>query len=106
MKKLNIVCQALVLSSLLGTVSVPLYAKDNTDMILGNAKNGAKLHAKHCTACHKNEVYTRNDKIVKSLEALSGRVQGCGKQVGANFTHEQAQDVTKYLNSSFYKFKL
>lgn len=95
----------LVALLLLGSASTAIFAKEKSDMVLGNAKNGAKLHAKHCTACHKNEVYTRKVKIVKSLAGLSGRVKACSGQVGANFSREQIQDVTKYLNSSFYKFK-
>jgi cytochrome c2 len=96
----------LITSLLLSSASTSLLAKEKTDMVLGNEKNGAKLHQKYCTACHKNEVYTRKAKTVKSLAGLSGRVKACGGQVGANFSREQAQDVTKYLNSSFYKFKL
>jgi len=101
----NKIYSLLIISFLLGSTSTALFAKEKTDMVLGNVKNGAKLHGKHCTACHKNEVYTRKVKIVKSLEGLSGRVKACSGQVGANFSREQTQDVTKYLNSSFYKFK-
>ena len=90
---------------LLGPVSISAQAKEKTDMILGNEKNGAQLHQKSCTACHKNEVYTRKVKLVKSFPALTGRVKACSSQVGANFTREQTQDVTKYLNSNFYKFR-
>lgn len=101
----RITFRKLITIIILGSISSPVFAAEDKTMVLGNAKNGEKLHTKHCTACHKNEVYTRKNKNVKSFSALAGRVKGCSGQVGANFTREQLQDVTKFLNSSFYKFK-
>lgn len=101
----NILLNTSIFTFLFIILNTNMMAEEKMDMVLGDAKKGAALHTKHCTACHKNEVYTRKVKIVKSLPALTGRVKACSSQVGANFTREQTQDVTKHLNSKFYKFR-
>ena len=74
-------------------------------MLPGDAKNGKALHDKQCTACHDTGVYTRADRKMKNVEAMIGKVQGCIRQTGANLDAGQANDVIKYLDESFYKFK-
>lgn len=80
-------------------------------LLMGDAQHGKALHDRACTRCHVamfgadgSAIYTRPDRIVKSVEGLEMRVAGCSKNTGAGFTPEQIQDVVKYLNDTFYKF--
>ena len=50
-------------------------------------------------------MYTRADHSVKSVEGLIGRVNGCVRQTGAKLDRDQINDLVKYLDESFYKFK-
>ena len=67
--------------------------------------HGEKLHADKCTNCHGTDVYTRENRRVKSLEALSNQVNNCMKgPAKANWTASETNSVVEYLNTKFYKF--
>lgn len=74
-------------------------------LLPGDAAKGKALHDKQCVACHDSKVYTRADRRVKTVEGLIGQVKGCVRQTGAKLDSSQIDDVTKYLDESFYKFK-
>ena len=64
-----------------------------------------KMHDSKCLTCHKTDVYTREDRRVKSLQALSHQVENCMKgPADANWNATETQAVVEYLNSKFYKF--
>jgi hypothetical protein len=66
---------------------------------------GEAPHNQKCMGCHKTEVYTREDRKVKTLHALSNQVQNCMKgAANTEWTNKQTGDVVDYLNSKFYKF--
>lgn len=66
---------------------------------------GKALHDTKCLGCHDSEAYTRKERIVKSLSALSKRVEICSKQAAkANWDGKQIESVVDYLDTSYYKF--
>ena len=77
----------------------------NAALLPGDGVRGKDLHAQQCTACHGSEVYTRPNRNVKTVEGLIGQVNGCVRQTGAKFDRDQVNDIVKYLDDSFYKFK-
>ena len=74
-------------------------------LLPGDAAKGKAVHDKQCSACHDTGMYTRADRSVKSVEGLIGRVNGCVRQTGAKLDRDQINDLVKYLDESFYKFK-
>lgn len=70
----------------------------------GEAESGEKLHKKHCTACHDTKVYTREQRSIKSIEGLTGRVKLCNQQIGLKLQKSELDDIIAYLNKAFYKF--
>lgn len=74
-------------------------------LLPGNAAQGKALADKHCVACHDSSVYTRANRRIKSVEGLIGQVNGCVRQTGAKLDRDQVNDLVKYLDDSFYKFK-
>lgn len=80
-------------------------------MLLGDATNGKAVHDAKCMGCHAaqfndpTKVYTRNNRTVKTVEGLMKRVEFCSKQIGANLSEKELDDIIKYLNDSFYKFE-
>lgn len=103
--KKNKLILVLFTTTLLGSASMSVLAVSDTTMTLGDAGAGARLHEKNCTKCHTTSVYSRKVKIVRSYEALIGRVKACSQQTGVSFSRKQLQDVTEYLNHNFYKFQ-
>lgn len=80
-------------------------------LMLGDSENGKAIHDAKCMGCHVaqfkdgSKVYTRANHTVNSIEGLLKRVEFCSKQTGANLSDKEINDVVKYLNESFYKFK-
>jgi len=65
----------------------------------------ASLHDSKCLTCHSTSVYTSDERKVKSLSALAQRVNMCAKGgARANWSDEQIDSVTEYLNKRYYKF--
>ena len=94
MKKLTFVLSLALLSS-------TAYA-ENSDPVIAHGK---ALHDDKCTTCHGTDVYTRDNRRVKSLDALSNQVTNCMKgPAKADWTVSETNSVVEYLNTKFYKF--
>ena len=55
--------------------------------------------------CHDTGIYTRKDKLIRSLEALKTHLSDCSHAVNKQFSATETQDIVKYLNDQFYKFQ-
>ncbi len=64
---------------------------------------GKLLHDTECLVCHTATHYTREKRLVDSLEQLRKRVAYCRDDVGAEWDAAETEDVVQYLNS-YYKF--
>jgi len=73
--------------------------------LAGDAATGRKLHQTNCTGCHDAGVYQRSDRRITNLDALHEKINGCSHQVKKNFSRENINDLVKYLNEAYYKFK-
>lgn len=66
---------------------------------------GKTLHDDKCTTCHQNEVYTREDRMVKTMMALEHQVNNCMKgPAKAEWTQPETTSVVEFLNDRYYKF--
>ena len=68
------------------------------------ADKGKDLFEDKCTRCHSTELFTREDRSVKNLEALSARVKACSIAAEAEWADDKISIVVEYLNKNFYKF--
>lgn len=68
------------------------------------AGQGKDLYEKNCTRCHSTEVFTREDRGIKSLESLKTRVKQCTAAAEVKWVDEDIKNVANYLNKNFYKF--
>ncbi len=71
----------------------------------GDTAHGKKLYKANCVACHDDSVYKRKDRRIKSIEGLKGQISSCGHQLKKSLTQDQINDLVKYLNDTYYKFK-
>ena len=71
----------------------------------GDAANGKELHDARCTSCHNDSVYKREDHKIKSLEGLTGQIHNCEHMTDVTLGKNQVNDLVKYLNETYYKFK-
>ena len=66
--------------------------------------HGKNLTQQHCMSCHDNSMYTRDKRRVTTLAGLQNQVRRCELSLGLKWFDEDINDVTAYLNESFYKF--
>lgn len=79
----------------------------------GDPVKGEKLVAQgKCEGCHVRAVggdgtgiYTRENRIIRTPQALLQRVAACNAQTNAGFFPEEEEHVAAYLNKHYYKFK-
>lgn len=77
-----------------------------------NPVHGKDLHDANCLSCHSslmggnpNQIYTRSDRRVNSINGLRNQVTRCKTTVGVPWPEDQIDDVVEYLNSNFYQIK-
>ena len=68
-------------------------------------EHGKALNQQHCMACHDDGVYTRPNRRVTTLAGLQNQVRRCELSLGLKWFDEDINDVTAYLNETYYKFK-
>ncbi len=81
----------------------------NTSIVMANddsvLAHGKKLHDEKCMSCHKTKVYTREDRRIKTLDALAKQVNFCMKGAAkAEWSSSETNSVIEYVNNKFYKF--
>lgn len=68
-------------------------------------ENGDDLHFEHCTGCHDDSVYTRENRNVQSLKRLGQQVRFCKDTIGLSWFDEDVDDVVEFLNRTYYHFE-
>jgi len=81
-----------------------LLAAGTQAALQGDAAQGKRLHDTHCMGCHDAAVYTRKDRVVRSLDELREQLEGCSHMARKEFSPTEMQDIIKYLNERFYRF--
>jgi hypothetical protein len=62
------------------------------------------LMSSACAACHDTAIYTRKDRLVRSLDSLKTRLGDCSHMAGKEFSAIEMKNIIKYLNDEFYQF--
>jgi len=71
----------------------------------GDSVDGKRLHDANCMGCHDTGIYTRKDRLVRSLDALKEQLGGCSHMAKKEFSVTETQNIIKYLNDQFYQFR-
>ena len=98
----------LIFTSILLLSLQPILAKEaatTTTTAETSEPTGASLTQQHCTRCHGDEMYMRDDRQVKSLESLKQRAHGCNTMTDANLFEEDVAKIIDHLNTEFYHFE-
>lgn len=70
----------------------------------GDAAMGGELHQQHCVSCHGTEVYTRDNRMVGSLDSLITQVNRCNVNLGTGWFDDEVEAVAAYLSENYYNF--
>ena len=71
---------------------------------LVHAQDAAALVKRDCMSCHGDEVYTRDNRMVRSLDGLRQQIGRCHRVAGTDWSPDESEAVVQYLNKKFYKF--
>ena len=71
----------------------------------GDSADGKRLHDANCMGCHDTGIYTRKDRLVRSLDALKKQLVSCSHMAKKEFSAIETQTINKYLNDQFYQFR-
>ena len=77
----------------------------STTIIAGDISNGELLHNENCVRCHKPSVYTRENRMINSYDALHERVRQCEIMAEMAWFDEEIDDVVSFLNHAYYRFE-
>ena len=66
--------------------------------------HGEEAHKNHCYKCHSDDIYTRENRFVKSIDALSQQVVRCKEGSDIPWFDEDADAVVQFLNKKYYRF--
>ena len=69
-----------------------------------NLKHGQSVHQNHCLKCHTDSIYTRDNRIVKSINALGKQVRICRDNTDAPWFDDDTDAVVNFLNKKYYRF--
>jgi hypothetical protein len=83
-----------------GTVEIIEVDVETTDQLA----HGEEAHKNHCYKCHTDSVYTRDDRFVKSIDALSKQVVRCKDGSNIPWFDEDSDAVVQFLNKKYYRF--
>lgn len=73
---------------------------------LADTARGELLYSTHCIACHRTQVHWRDKKLVTDQTSLQGEVRRWQKVLGLEWRTDDIEDVTQYLNASYYHYPL
>jgi len=80
------------------------FASESESEIADPIAHGEEAHENHCYKCHSDDVYTRDNRFVKSIDALSKQVVRCKDGSDIPWFDEDADAVTQFLNKKYYRF--
>ena len=75
-----------------------------TSLQAADIENGNDLHFENCTGCHDATVYTRDNRVVRSLTRLGTQVRFCKDSLELTWFDDEVDDVIGYLNKEYYHF--
>ena len=100
MNALRFLNVAVLRVTLVGLVTVTACSNsDQEDPVV----RGERIH-KVCLPCHNTSLYVSSQREIKSLPALRQEVARWGDYYNPALSEQDIDDVTAYLNTSFYKF--
>ena len=88
----------------LSAISISSVSFADGEEITDAVAHGEKTHKNHCYKCHTDDVYTRENRFVKSIDALSQQVVRCKDSNNIPWFDEDTDAVVQFLNKKYYRF--
>lgn len=89
---------------IISAMSITNVAQAENEEITDPVAHGEKIHKTHCYKCHTDAVYTRENRFVRSIDALSKQVKRCKDGNNLPWFDEDTDAVVQFLNKKYYRF--
>ncbi len=66
---------------------------------------GQALYEHHCMSCHESWAHTREGRHVRTISELRARTEAWSIHSRLDWSAEEVNDVTDYLNRTFYQLE-
>jgi len=66
---------------------------------------GRALYESRCVGCHSKSVHQRESRKATTFEGVLAQVSRWNDTLGGDWTAEDIEDVTVYLNERYYKYR-
>lgn len=63
---------------------------------------GEMLYRNHCIECHNQQIHWRDGRIAADMDGLQKEVRRWQDAIGMQWTDDEINDVSRYLNSTYY----
>lgn len=77
----------------------------STSSFAASIARGKSLYETKCHACHDRSVHNRKARKAKSFDSIRREVARWDDALGGGWTKEDMDDVTVYLNETYYRFR-
>ena len=104
MSKVDLVPRSTFVAALLASVASLLLLLATT-VARADGERGRLLYENHCTVCHTSVVHVREQHKAQSREDLQAWIRRWQQQLDLQWGDTEVEDVTEYLNESYYGFK-
>ncbi len=88
----------------ISAISISNISYADGEEITDPVAHGEKTHNNHCYKCHTDDVYKRDNRFVKSIDALSQQVVRCKDGNNVPWFDEDTDAVVQFLNKKYYRF--
>ncbi|WP_124945590.1 cytochrome C [Sulfurirhabdus autotrophica] len=84
----------------------PPSAPEQATPVPFTASRGQLLYELQCVSCHESMLHIRSNRRVTSLSELRRQVEHWSDVLKPTWSVEDIDDVTRYLNTRFYKLEI
>jgi mono/diheme cytochrome c family protein len=81
--------------------SMPVFAQS---LPAPKLSTGALLYETHCIGCHSKQIHWRERKLATDWVSLVAQVRRWQANIGLQWTNDEIDEVTRYLNRTIYMF--
>jgi mono/diheme cytochrome c family protein len=74
------------------------------DAAAADAQRGRELYETRCLGCHGQSVHGRAKRVATSFEEISAWVSRWNTSLALNWSADEIEDVSAYLNATYYHF--
>ncbi|MGD2056403.1 MAG: cytochrome c [Gammaproteobacteria bacterium] len=74
-------------------------------ILAADMPSGKQLVTDNCTRCHDDNMYTRQNRRVTTMEGLHKQVTRCEQALGLKWFDDEINAVASYLNKNYYHFE-